>query len=157
MPQSPLTYPFHFPPTPLSYKHSTNKDHLMDLIYLQINFRINADIICSCCRCVYVGLPIFTSLPQSLITPKQRSTLQATCQADGFPKPVINWTRLVMPLPAGKTVVNGGVLTINNLSPADSGFYECSATNSMGTKKATMNVVVQQQPLKGLYSVCYYR
>ena len=61
-----------------------------------------------------------------------------------------------MPLPAGRTVVNGGVLTINNLSPADSGFYECSASNSMGTKKAKMNVVVQQrQPRKGLYGVYY--
>ena len=58
-----------------------------------------------------------------------------------------------MPLPAGRTVINGGVLTINNLSPADSGLYECSATNSMGTKKAKMNVVVQR---KGLYTVCFY-
>ena len=54
-----------------------------------------------------------------------------------------------MPLPVGKTEVKGGSVTIRNLSPADSGLYECVATNSMGTKKAKMNVVVQQQP-KGL-------
>ncbi|KAJ7370058.1 E3 ubiquitin-protein ligase mycbp2 [Desmophyllum pertusum] len=51
-----------------------------------------------------------------------------------------------MPLPAGKTVINGGNLTIRTLSPVDSGLYECVATNSMGSKKAKMNVVVQQQP-----------
>ena len=56
-----------------------------------------------------------------------------------------------MPLPVGKTEVKDGSLTIKNLSPADSGLYECVATNSMGTKKAKMNVVVQQLPLKGLY------
>lgn len=48
-----------------------------------------------------------------------------------------------MPLPAGKTEANEGNLTIRNLGPADSGLYECVATNSVGTKKATMNLVVQ--------------
>ena len=55
-----------------------------------------------------------------------------------------------MPLPVGKTEVKDGNLTIKNLSPADSGLYECEATNSLGTKKAKMNVVVQQQQPKGL-------
>lgn len=48
-----------------------------------------------------------------------------------------------MPLPAGKTEANEGNLTIRNLGPADSGLYECVATNSVGTKEATMNLVVQ--------------
>ena len=49
-----------------------------------------------------------------------------------------------MPLPSGRTEVNQGTLVIKNLIPADSGSYECIATNTMGTKKATINVVVQQ-------------
>ena len=52
-----------------------------------------------------------------------------------------------MSLPAGKTEVNQGILTIKNLTPGDSGLYECIATNSMGTKRARINVVVQQQKL----------
>ena len=52
-----------------------------------------------------------------------------------------------MSLPAGKTEVNQGTLTIKNLTPADSGLYECIATNLMGKKRATINVVVQQQKL----------
>jgi len=64
-------------------------------------------------------------------------------QAVGFPLPVISWNRLGMLLPVGKTEIKDGSLTIKNLSPADSGLYECVATNSMGTKKAKMNVVVQ--------------
>jgi len=51
-----------------------------------------------------------------------------------------------MPLPIGKAEVKDGSLTIKNLSYADSGVYECVATNSMGTKKAKMNVVLQKQP-----------
>ena len=52
-----------------------------------------------------------------------------------------------MPLPAGRTEVNQGTLKIKNLNPADSGSYECIATNTMGTKKATINVAVQQLKL----------
>ena len=89
-------------------------------------------------------------MPPSLTTPNQHSTLQETCQAEGFPPPVLSWTRLGMPLPSGKTEINGGILTIKNLSSVDSGLYECVATNSMGTKKAKMNMVVQQR-LTGSY------
>ena len=53
-----------------------------------------------------------------------------------------------MPLPAGKTEVKEGKLTIRNLRPVDSGLYQCVATNSLGTKKATMNLFVQST---GLY------
>ena len=95
---------------------------------------------------LYVGLPIFTVVPPPLATPKELSTFQQTCQAEGFPPPVLSWTRLLMPLPAGKTEINGGNLTIRNLSPVDSGLYECVAANSMGSKKAKMNVVVQRVP-----------
>ena len=55
-----------------------------------------------------------------------------------------------MTFPVGRTEVKDHSLTIRDLRPADSGLYECEATNSMGTKKAKMNVVVQQQQLKGL-------
>ena len=59
----------------------------------------------------------------------------------------------VMPLPAF-TEVKEGKLTIRNLQPVDSGLYQCVATNSLGTKKATMNLFVQSRP-GGLYSARY--
>ena len=103
------------------------------------------------CCVIFIGLPIFTSTPQSLVTPKELSTFRQTCQAVGFPPPVLSWNRLAMPTPVGKTEVKDGSLTITKLSPADGGVYECEATNSMGTKKAKMNVAAQKH-LKG---VCY--
>ena len=93
------------------------------------------------------GLPIFTNVPPSLATPVERTNFQVVCQAEGFPRPVINWSRLRMPLPAGRTEVNQGTIIIKNLIPADSGLYECIAANTMGTKKATINVAVQQLKL----------
>ena len=108
---------------------------------------------------LFVGLPIFTSIPPSLVTPKELSILRQTCQAIGFPPPVLSWTRLRTPLPVGKTEVKDDSLTIRDVRPADSGLYECVAKNSMGTKKATMTVVVQQ--LQGLHfliasTIIYY-
>ena len=43
---------------------------------------------------------------------------------------------------------------LRNLRPVDSGLYQCVATNSLGTKKATMNLSVQSRPA-GLYSARY--
>ena len=60
-----------------------------------------------------------------------------------------------MPLPAGRTEVNQGTLIIKNLIPADSGLYECIATNTMGTKKATINVAVQQLKLGMFFFVLF--
>ncbi|XP_022804941.1 neural cell adhesion molecule L1-like isoform X2 [Stylophora pistillata] len=91
------------------------------------------------------GLPIFTVVPPSLATPKEFCTFQQACQAEGFPPPAITWRKLVTSLPAGKTISNNGSLTIKNLSPGDSGLYECVARNSFGTTKASMNVAVQRQ------------
>ena len=96
------------------------------------------------------GLPVFTKVPPSLATPVQGTTFQVTCQAGGYPLPAVTWTRAAMPLPAGKTTLNQGTLTIKNLSPADNGFYDCVATNIMGTKKRRINLAVQVR--SGLYS-----
>ena len=92
------------------------------------------------------GLPIFSKVPPSLATPIERTTFQVVCQAEGFPRPVINWSRVGMPLPAGRAEVKQGTLIIKKLIPADSGSYECIATNTMGTKRARTNVAVQRKP-----------
>ena len=94
------------------------------------------------------GLPVLTNVPPSPATPIQRSTFQAVCQAEGFPRPVISWRRVGMPFPGGRTELNNGTLTIKNLILADSGLYDCIATNAMGTKRTRINVVVQRKPGK---------
>ena len=100
-----------------------------------------------------LGLPIFTKKPSSLVSKMESATIQETCQAGGYPPPKLTWIRFVSPLPAGKTEVKEGKLTIRNLQPVDSGLYQCVATNSMGSKKATMNLFVQKRP--GLYIARY--
>ena len=98
------------------------------------------------------GLPVLTKVPPSPATPMQRSIFQAVCQAEGFPLPVISWRRVGMPFPGGRTEVNHGTLTIKNLILADSGLYDCIATNAMGTKKTRINLVVQRKLVSSIYS-----
>ena len=92
---------------------------------------------------------MFTKVPPPHVAPVQSTSFQVTCQAEAFPRPTVTWSRVGMPLPAGRVVVNQGTLTIKNLTPADSGLYDCVATNIMGTKKARTNVAVQRH--LGLY------
>ena len=96
-----------------------------------------------------LGLPVITKVPPPQAAPVQSTTFQVTCQAEGFPHPTVTWSRVGMPLPAGRVEVNQGTLTIKNLTPADSGLYDCVATNIMGTKWARTNVTVQHHI--GLY------
>ena len=96
---------------------------------------------------------MFTKVPSSLATPKQYSDYQESCEAKGYPTPKMSWKRLGMPLPVGRTEINGGNLTIRTLRPGDSGSYECVATNGMGTKKARMTLAVQRAP-PGMYFNC---
>ena len=100
-----------------------------------------------------LGLPIFTKKPPSLVSKMESASIQETCRAEGYPPPKLTWIRLVSSLPVGKTEVEEGKLTIRNLRPVDSGLYQCVARNSMGSKKATMNLFVQKTP--GLYVARY--
>ena len=75
--------------------------------------------------------------------PFESTDFSEVCQAEGFPTPVSNWTRLLQAFPSARTEVSGEILTIRNLTTTDSGLYECEVTNNMGTKKTRMNLVVQ--------------
>ena len=98
---------------------------------------------------LFSDLPVFTKVLPPLAAAVQRNTLQVNCQAEGFPRPTVNWSRVGMPLSAGRVEVNRGTLTIKDLTPTDSGLYECIATNIRGTKKTRTNVAVQRH--SGLY------
>ena len=76
--------------------------------------------------------------------PFESTDFTETCQAEGFPTPVSNWSRLLQSFPLARTEVGGGNLTITNLSATDSGLYECVVVNAMGVKKTRMNLVVQK-------------
>ena len=103
---------------------------------------------------IFAGVPVFTKVPSSLATPYEGFDFHETCQATGYPIPKLSWLRLGMPLPAGRTEVKGGNLTIRKVRLSDGGSYECAASNSMGTKKARISLNVQRNE-RGMIAIIH--
>ncbi|CDQ97100.1 unnamed protein product [Oncorhynchus mykiss] len=66
------------------------------------------------------------------------------CIAEGFPTPVIEWTKRTEKLPKRANLKNYGKrLTINNIEEEDDGKYTCEARNSVGDTVHYFNVMVE--------------
>ncbi|XP_036399015.1 MAM domain-containing glycosylphosphatidylinositol anchor protein 1 [Megalops cyprinoides] len=61
----------------------------------------------------------------------------------GNPTPTVSWSRYPSPLPQ-RAQIRGGSLTLFAVTPADSGYYNCTAVNSVGNPaKRTVNLIVR--------------
>uniref|UniRef100_H3CGE1 MAM domain containing glycosylphosphatidylinositol anchor 1 n=1 Tax=Tetraodon nigroviridis TaxID=99883 RepID=H3CGE1_TETNG len=61
----------------------------------------------------------------------------------GFPAPAVTWSRYPGPLPLSAQV-RGPVLFLRAVTPADSGFYNCTAVNNVGNPaRKNVNLVVR--------------
>uniref|UniRef100_A0A668ANX9 MAM domain containing glycosylphosphatidylinositol anchor 1 n=1 Tax=Myripristis murdjan TaxID=586833 RepID=A0A668ANX9_9TELE len=59
-----------------------------------------------------------------------------TCEVTaGFPPPTVTWSRYPGPLPLSAQV-RGGSLMLRAVTPADAGFYNCTAVNNVGNPAA---------------------
>ncbi|KAG7237850.1 hypothetical protein INR49_031744, partial [Caranx melampygus] len=67
-----------------------------------------------------------------------------TCEVTaGFPRPNVTWSRYPGQLPLS-ALVRGEKLTLRAVTPADGGFYNCSAVNNVGNPaRKNVNVVVR--------------
>ncbi|XP_038863351.1 neural cell adhesion molecule L1-like protein [Salvelinus namaycush] len=69
------------------------------------------------------------------------------CIAEGFPTPVIEWTKRREKLPKRANIKNYGKrLTIYNIEEEDDGKYMCEARNSVGDTVHYFNVIVEEPP-----------
>lgn len=79
-----------------------------------------------------------------VVDPGKDVTLSCEVTA-GFPKPTVSWSRYPNPLPRNSLVRNG-TLTLRSVTPADSGFYNCTAVNNVGNPaKRNVNLLVRSQ------------
>ena len=88
---------------------------------------------------------------------REGNTTTITCEASGYPPPIVVWNRIdgnlsdrvsvsdSVSVPTG----NGNVtrvsvnLTITNAYREDTGVYTCSANNSIGSDSRSINVTIQ--------------
>lgn len=77
-----------------------------------------------------------------VVDPGQDVTMSCEVTA-GFPPPIVTWARFPGPLPR-RAAVRGGALTLRSVTPAESGFYNCTAVNNVGNPaRRNVNLVVR--------------
>ncbi|XP_036447334.1 basement membrane-specific heparan sulfate proteoglycan core protein [Colossoma macropomum] len=85
------------------------------------------------------------SVREPLMIVVEGATTTLHCDAQGFPKPTVTWSKLRAPLPWRHKIVNGS-LVLPSVGRQDSGQYICNATNHMGTSEATIMLDVETPP-----------
>ncbi|XP_062441947.1 neural cell adhesion molecule L1-like protein isoform X1 [Rhea pennata] len=106
-------------------------------------------------------IPPESSSSSSSVTVIKGGVLLLECIAEGLPTPHLNWVKVTGSLPKDKPVTEnyGKILKIEQVSAADEGTYQCTASNSVGRAKHEFHVHVEEppqwikEPEGGVYSV----
>ncbi|XP_051735859.1 basement membrane-specific heparan sulfate proteoglycan core protein isoform X14 [Ctenopharyngodon idella] len=85
------------------------------------------------------------SVREPMIVVVEGSTATLHCDAHGFPKPTITWSKERSSLPWRHKIVDNS-LVLPNVGRQDSGQYVCNATNHMGTSEVTIMLEVDTPP-----------
>uniref|UniRef100_A0A672SXA5 Heparan sulfate proteoglycan 2 n=1 Tax=Sinocyclocheilus grahami TaxID=75366 RepID=A0A672SXA5_SINGR len=85
------------------------------------------------------------SVREPMIVVVEGSTATLHCDAHGFPKPTITWSKERSSLPWTHKIVDNS-LVLPNVGRQDSGQYVCNATNHMGTSEVTIMLEVDSPP-----------
>nr|XP_048713056.1 neural cell adhesion molecule L1-like protein isoform X3 [Caretta caretta] len=93
-------------------------------------------------------IPPESSGSSSSVTVIKGGVLLLECIAEGLPTPHLNWIKAGRDLPKDRAVTEsfGKVLKIEQVSAADEGTYECTASNSVGRVKHEFQVHVEEPP-----------
>ncbi|GFO45203.1 basement membrane-specific heparan sulfate proteoglycan core protein, partial [Plakobranchus ocellatus] len=91
---------------------------------------------------VYVQTPPSVNIQVSNDIVNAGATVEFRCDVSGDPAPKVTWTRLQGELPPQHSTEKG-VLVIYNVQAQDTGVYICTASNSIGESRQSVNLLVQ--------------
>ncbi|XP_038627579.1 peroxidasin homolog [Tachyglossus aculeatus] len=96
------------------------------------------------------ALIIVQAVPQFTVAPQDRvviegHTVDFHCEAQGYPQPVIAWTKGGSQLSVDRRhlVLSSGTLRISAVALHDQGQYECQAVNIVGSQRIAVQLTVQ--------------
>ena len=76
------------------------------------------------------------------LTVNEGGTASFQCSASGNPKPAVSWSKLYNRSQITQSVVTGGKLKLSKVTENDSGVYQCSATNILGSSQEVVRLAV---------------
>ena len=89
--------------------------------------------------------PYFLEEPED-VTALNGQDIDLECEVGGDPNPTVLWHREDGTLPHGRTRIQGGKLSIQNVTPKDEGVYVCEAQNAVGTISVSATLSVHGKP-----------
>ncbi|XP_078379826.1 fibroblast growth factor receptor 1-A-like isoform X2 [Oculina patagonica] len=89
--------------------------------------------------------PTITSQSKGKVTVVEGNMLYLFCKADGYPKPLVTWSKDGKLLQSSTNDTN---FITNEAKENDAGNYECKASNSVGTVKYTVEVTIKGSSCK---------
>ncbi|NWS49913.1 PXDN protein, partial [Probosciger aterrimus] len=100
---------------------------------------------------------IVQALPQFTVTPQDKTVIEGQtvdfpCEAQGYPQPVIAWTKGGGQLSVDRRhlVLSSGTLRISRVALHDQGQYECQAVNIIGSQRIVVYLTVQPRGMPNI-------
>uniref|UniRef100_A0A3P8VIL7 ADAMTS-like 3 n=1 Tax=Cynoglossus semilaevis TaxID=244447 RepID=A0A3P8VIL7_CYNSE len=102
-------------------------------------------------RTMSVQESVDVNIGDSALLTNTTQSLTIRCPAEGFPPPVISWSKdgaplKTRPLDSGVVSLPSGSLRIKNVSPQNQGVYSCTATNAAGKSTVSTDLQVYMVP-----------
>ena len=94
---------------------------------------------------IFTVKPYFLEEPED-VTALNGQDIDLECEVGGDPNPTVLWHREDGTLPHGRTRIQGGKLSIQNVTPKDEGVYVCEAQNTVGTISVSATLSVHGKP-----------
>ena len=102
---------------------------------------------------IFAVPPTFETQPQSVVA-QEKTEVVFHCKLSGSPPPAVHWTKDGDPItPSDYVVETEDQLRIMGLIPSDSGYYQCHASNELGSRQATAQLVVRANGETSIISV----
>ena len=76
------------------------------------------------------------------LTVDKGGTASFQCSASGNPEPALTWSKLNSQSKITQSAVSGGKLELKKVTGSDSGVYQCSATNILGSSQEVVRLAV---------------
>ncbi|KTF76306.1 hypothetical protein cypCar_00041387 [Cyprinus carpio] len=95
------------------------------------------------------------------VTTPWMKEVRLPCSSVGEPTPTIKWTKdsedtaIPVTQDGHRNILSNGTLVLRSVKAEDSGYYTCTATNTLGFDTIIVNLLVQGK--KGLFSIVMYK